>query len=235
MTDEKNKIILINSDNGVKIDELYTKPAKAVSSFHNSLAIDKNNNLLLLSTTGSLYSLNLNQRKVINWFRNFNEDNELIFNAKPLIVHNDKIIITTEKKLSMYSDNGFKQWELLINSITKPVVTEKIIYILTEKKDLVIANINDGKILFSKNINKILKETTDKNYHRKYKTIKNMYLSENKLILISNNSYFFEIDLNKKVKISSIRKIPLSISSDLLFIDRDLYVVGKKNKLFKIN
>ena len=63
LTDEKNKVILVNSETGDKVDELYTMPSKAVSKFHNNLAIDKNNNLLLLSTIGNLYSLDLNGKK----------------------------------------------------------------------------------------------------------------------------------------------------------------------------
>ena len=46
LSDEKNKIILINIKNGNKIDELYTQPSQAVSNFESNLAIDNNNNLL---------------------------------------------------------------------------------------------------------------------------------------------------------------------------------------------
>ena len=41
--------LLVNSETGDKVDELYTMPSQAVSKFHNNLAIDKNNNLLELS------------------------------------------------------------------------------------------------------------------------------------------------------------------------------------------
>ena len=92
LSDEKNKIILIDIKNGKKIDEFYTQPSKTVSNFESNLAIDKNNNLLFLSTNGSLYSLNLINKKNINWIQNFKSENEIIFNANPIIISNDKIL-----------------------------------------------------------------------------------------------------------------------------------------------
>ena len=234
LTDEKNKVILVNSETGDKVDELYTTPSQAVSKFHNNLAIDKNNNLLLLSTIGNLYSLDLNGKKVINWFRNFNEENELVFAAKPLVVHNDKIIITTEKKLSVYTDNGLNQWELFINPSTRPIVSENTIFLCTKENDLVIIDLNKGQILFKKKISEILKKSTKKKYEKELKNIKNIYLSNQNLILVSNNSYFFELRLNN-LEVISIRKKPFIISSDFLFVKKNLFVVSENSKLLKIN
>ena len=53
LSDEKNKIIMIDINNGNKIDELYTQPSKTVSGFESSLALDEKNNLLFLSTSGT--------------------------------------------------------------------------------------------------------------------------------------------------------------------------------------
>ena len=81
LSDEKNKIILVNIENGKKIDELYTQPSTAVSKFESNIALDKNNNLVFLSTNGSLYSINFTNQKNINWIQNFKPENEIIFNG----------------------------------------------------------------------------------------------------------------------------------------------------------
>ena len=73
MSDEKNQVILIDLKNGNKIDELYTQPSKTVSDFEGNLALDKNNNLLFLSTNGTLYSLNLINNKIMNWYKTLNQ------------------------------------------------------------------------------------------------------------------------------------------------------------------
>ena len=63
LSDEKNKIILVSLIDGKKLDEFYTQPAKTVSLFESNLALDNNNNLLFLSTTGTLYSINIINNK----------------------------------------------------------------------------------------------------------------------------------------------------------------------------
>ena len=55
----------VDLKDGKKVDELYTQPAKTVSNFQNNFALDRNNNLLFLSTSGSLYSLSLINNKII--------------------------------------------------------------------------------------------------------------------------------------------------------------------------
>ena len=45
LSDEKNKIMLIDIENGKKIEEFYTQPSKTVSKFESNLAVDKNGNL----------------------------------------------------------------------------------------------------------------------------------------------------------------------------------------------
>ena len=79
LSDEKNKIILIDVKTGNKIDELYTQPSKTVSKFESNLAIDNKNNLLFLSTSGSLYSINFINNKKINWIQNFKSESEIVF------------------------------------------------------------------------------------------------------------------------------------------------------------
>ncbi len=63
IANEKNKVIKIDIRTGNKLDEIYTQPADTVSSFKNNLSIDNNNNLIVLTTNGSLYSLNLLKKK----------------------------------------------------------------------------------------------------------------------------------------------------------------------------
>ena len=83
LSDEKNKIILINIENGKKIDELLYTTFNGSIKFESNIALDKNDNLVFLSTNGSLYSINFTNQKNINWIQNFKPENEIIFNGKP--------------------------------------------------------------------------------------------------------------------------------------------------------
>ena len=162
LVDEKNKIILVDLLNGNKIDELYTQPAKAVSSFKNNLALDKKGNLLMLNTNGNLYSVNFISNKVINWVRNFNTEDQVVFNAMPLLTYNDKILITTDNKISLYTDTGLKIWDLNLSTEIAPVKSGNSIFMINKDNYLIIINEKNGEIIFSKKIYNILRDSSEK-------------------------------------------------------------------------
>ena len=235
LSDEKNKIILIDVKNGNKIEELYTQPSKAVSKFESNLAIDKNNNLLFLSTNGSLYSINLINQKTINWIQNFKPENDIIFNANPIRISNDKIMISTNKNVSLINQNGNRIWDLNIRSSVSPVISGNTIFMVNDDNYLVFIDVVTGKIIFSKNLHSILMQDFKKNFLRKIKKINHISLIDNKLLLISKNSYFIEINLENNIKISSIKKNPFVISSDIIFLKNEMIFVSHSNRVYKVN
>ena len=85
-----------------------------------NLALDKNNNLLFLSTNGTLYSLNLINNKIMNWIQNFKPESDVIFKGKPIIVSKDKIIITTNNNITLLNDKGVRLWSTSIKSNISP-------------------------------------------------------------------------------------------------------------------
>jgi len=235
LSDEKNKIILIDIVSGKKIDELYTQPSKTVSKFESNLAIDNNENLLFLSTSGSLYSLKLINQKKINWIQNFKLENEIIFNGNPINISNDKIIISTNNNISLINKSGGRIWELDIKSNIIPTVSGNIIFTINKNNYLVFIDIETGKIIYSENISGLINRDFKKNFHRKIKKINKIFLADNKLILISNNSYFIQININKTVKIESIKKNPFDISSGIIFLNKEMIFVSKNKKVYKVN
>ena len=185
LSDEKNKIILININNGDKIDEFYTQPSKAVSKFESNLAIDKNNNLLFMSTSGVLYSLDLINNKRINWIKNFKQESEIVYEGNPITVQNDNIIISDRNNISLLNVNGNKIWDLNIKSDLPPVISGNTIFVVNKDNFLLLINKNNGQIKFSKNINSFISKDFKKNLKRKIKKIDYIYLADNKLLLIS--------------------------------------------------
>ena len=171
VSDEKNKIILIDINNGNKINELYTQPSKTVSQFESNLAFDRNNNLLYLSTTGTLYSLNLLRNLSINWIQNFNLDNNLIFDSNPIVVSEDKIIVSTNEKIIVLNDSGRRIWDHSIASNVSPITSGNSIFTLSKENNLIILNKLSGEILFSKNIFLMMESKIAKKYKEKLKRL----------------------------------------------------------------
>ena len=235
LSDEKNKIILVDTENGNKIDELYTQPSKTVSNFESSLAVDNNNNLLFLSTSGSLYSLNLINKKVINWIQNFKPEDEIIFKGSPIIISKDKILISTNNNISLLNNNGLKLWDLNIKSSISPIVSGNTIFTINEDNYLVLINKENGQVIYSKNIYLILEKDFKKNFQRKIKKIKYIHLFNNKLLLISNNSYFIEINIKNFINVNSIKNNPFDISSDIIFLKNEMIFVSNSNRIYKVN
>ena len=235
VSDEKNKVILINIKNGDKIDELYTQPSQAVSDFESNLAVDNNNNLLFMSTSGILYSLNFINNKSINWIINFKQDSEIIYKGNPIIVSNDKIIISSKDNISLINVNGAKIWDLNIKSNLSPIVSGNTIFTVNKDNYLILINKNTGQIIFSKNIYSLITKEFQKNLKRKIKKISHIYLTGNKLLLISENSYFIELNLKNIININSIKKNPFKISSDVIFYDKKMVFINKSNRIYKVN
>ncbi len=235
LSDEKNKIIMIDINNGNKIDELYTQPSKTVSGFESSLALDEKNNLLFLSTSGTLYSLNLVNNKVINWIQNFKNENQIIFDGKPIIVLKDSIIISTGKSISLLQQNGSRIWDLSIKSNVRPAASGNIIFLVSTDNQLVFINKNSGQIVYSKNINSLIANDFKKSFSKKIKKITHIFLVNNKLLLITNDSHFVELNLKNLISINSIKKNPFKISSNIVFVNKEMVFISENKRIFKVN
>ena len=81
----------------------------------------------------------------------------------------------------------------------------------------------------------MLKNDTDKNYGKKIKKFEHLLLINNKVLIISESSYFIELTLGKRIIISSVRKNPFQIVSDIIFFKNNLLLVSDTQRIFKIN
>ena len=232
LSDEKNKVILIDLQNGKKIDELYTQPSKTVSKFESNLAVENNNNLLFLSTNGTLYSLNLINKKVINWIQNFKSENEIVYKGNPIIVKDNDIMISSRDSISLLNLNGARIWDLNIKLSTAPVISGNTIFAINKDNFLILINKNTGNIIYSKNIHSMIKKDFKKNFKKK---INKLFLVNNKLLLISDNSYFIELNIEDITNVNSIKKNPFKISSDIIFLKNEMIFVSNSNRIYKVN
>ena len=232
LSDEKNKVILIDLQNGKKIDELYTQPSKTVSKFESNLAVENNNNLLFLSTNGTLYSLNLINKKVINWIQNFKSENEIVYKGNPIIVKDNDIMISSRDSISLLNLNGARIWDLSIKLSTAPIISGNTIFAINKDNFLILINKNTGNIIYSKNIHSMIKKDFKKNFKKK---INKLFLVNNKLLLISDNSYFIELNIEDITNVNSIKKNPFKISSDIIFLKNEMIFVSNSNRIYKVN
>ena len=110
----------------------------------------------------------------------------------------------------------------------------EILFLQLTDNFLVFIDVNNGNIIYSKNINLLLAKDLKK-FQRKINKINHIYITGNKLLLISNNSFFIEIDLQNTQNITSIKKNPFNISSNIIFVNNEMLFVDESNRVFKVN
>ena len=135
----------------------------------------------------------------------------------------------------MINLNGTKIWDLNIETNLTPIISGNTIFTVNKDNNLILINKNTGKIKFSKSISSLVTKEFKKNLKRKIKKIDYIYLTNNKLLLISDNSYFIELNLQKIINVNSIRKNSFDISSDIIFYEKEMVFINKSNIIYKIN
>ena len=153
----------------------------------------------------------------------------------PIKISQDNVMISTNKNISLINQNGKRIWSLNIKSNISPIISGNTIFTINEDNYIIFIDILTGKIIFSKNLHSILMRDFKKNFIRKIRKINYISLINNKLLLISNNSYFIEVNLENIINISSIKKNPFFISSDIIFLKNEMIFVSNSKRIYKVN
>ncbi len=232
--DSDNSIYLINKFNGEKIKSLPTEEALIKNEFINSLAINEDT-LFYLNTFGSIYSINTNNNN-INWFLNINPYSEIatnnLFNSKPLVIKEDRIYISTDRKLYIFDIlSGARVSEFPLSSITTPLISKRYLFLITKQDLLVCIDMSKGNIVYSIDI----KDEVAKYLNTKKKpiNIKTISILNNRLYIFLNNSYY--IKFNSNGKLEGINKLKSKIDSDPIFVNGKIIYINNKNRLVAVN
>ena len=144
-------------------------------------------------------------------------------------------MISTNKNISLIDINGKKLWNLNIESSILPVISGNTIFTVNKDNYLIFIQKDTGEIVYTKNIHALMQKDFKKKFQRKIKKIDHIFLTDNKLLLISKNSYFVELSIDNIVNISSIKKNPFDISSDLIFLKDEMIFVSNSKRIYKVN
>ena len=225
----KNNIFFFNIVNGEILKSIPTEETVVSNQFVNNFSI-KNNTLFFLNSFGSLYSLNINLRK-INWFINLNQSLELttsdLFNGSQIVNHKNRIVVSANKRFYLIdsltgSIISFKNFQINL----KPIINKEYIFLLTDNNFLTALNLETGDILYAYNIkndiSKFLKTKKKLNFS-------DFFLANNKIIVFFNNSYIATFNINGKIQ--KINKLTSKIKTKPIFINGSIFYLDKNNKL----
>ena len=98
---------------------------------------------------------------------------------------------------------------------------------MTKNNLLIASNLEDGKIVYSNDINQEIANYLGTNKNKV--KFKNIFLINNKIFIFLNNSYVLKFKIDGNLK--EVVKLPCKILSNPIFIDSSILFLDKKNKL----
>ena len=237
----KDKIFLINQDNrllclNVEKGSLVWD-VRSVSSFIKSqsflsLAISKNEDLVILNSSGDLVKIKSDNGKIY-WTLSalgsfFAHDTDFFRSSNVVLVDNDIIFSTSTTTFSFNLITGQYNWESEIGSINTPIIDGNNIFLVTVNGYFVNLNRKNGKVIWSTNILKILKKK------KQFTKIAGYILGSNKVYAVTQNGYLIICSANSG-QVESFKKIGDTINSNPIISNGSLYVLAENSKIIGFN
>lgn len=235
LVNESNKIYFLDKSNGEKKFDFSSESSLINTTVENNIAIE-NSNLFFLNSNGKLHSFNIINRN-LNWILDFKRGSvggSNLFNSNPILIHNEKVLISTNKHLTLINSNsGAINWRLNIISSNTPVISGNYIFLINKNNFLICIDSVTGEIIWSKNISSLIKNTYSKKLKNKLGKFKHVAIVNSKIFILSSNSYIIEL-IPQNHSVEAINKIKSNISSSPKFVDGLLYILNK-NKISVFN
>ncbi|WP_075534123.1 PQQ-binding-like beta-propeller repeat protein [Candidatus Pelagibacter communis] len=233
-SNQNNKLYFLNKYSGDISKLIPTEETSVKNRFINNLSLS-NNYLLFLNTYGSLYAVNKKNME-IKWFVNLNQSLDInpsnLFLGNQIVNKDNKIIVSSNRfTFIIEAETGTILFRKNFSSIVKPIIINGHFLSISKNKFLIATNMNNGKILFSLDINKEIA-----NYlkiKKKDAQIKSMMIVNNKIFVFLKNSFLLKFDLNGKLK--NIDKLPYKINTFPIIIDGSIMFFDFKNRLSVVN
>ena len=231
---QNNNLFFFDKLSGEILKQIPTEETMVKNKFINSLSLDRKN-IFFLNTYGSLYSININSKR-INWYLNLNQSLDVntnnIFYGSQLINFGDKIITSSNQFLYVIDSNSGsilakKNFPITIN----PLINNDILFLVSKKNFLISLDLKKDEIIYSYDINK--KIANFLKIKRKNADIKNIIMAEGKLLLFLKNSH--TLVFNTQGKLEKVNKLPAKMITFPILIENKILFLDKKNRLSIVN
>ena len=231
---QNNNLFFFDKLSGEILKQIPTEETMVKNKFINSLSLDRKN-IFFLNTYGSLYSININSKR-INWYLNLNQSLDVntnnIFYGSQLINFGDKIITSSNQFLYVIDSNSGsilskKNFPITIN----PLINNDILFLVSKKNFLISLDLKKDEIIYSYDINKKIADFLK--IKRKNADIKNIIMAEGKLLLFLKNSHI--LVFNTQGKLEKVNKLPAKMITFPILIENKILFLDKKNRLTIVN
>ena len=111
--------------------------------------------------------------------------------------------------------------------VIKPVIYNKNLFIVSDQHLLICFNFEEGKIIYSYDINKKIAEFL--NIKKQKVNYKNMMVIKNDIFVFLKNSYVLKFKIDGNLK--EVNKLPAKLNTNPIFIDDSMIYIDFKNKV----
>jgi len=229
-SNENNDLFFFNKKNGDVMKSIPTEETIIKNQFINNIAINDNISFFL-NTYGSLYAINNEDMRIV-WFLNLNQTLDLnpgnLFYGNQIVTDNNKIFVSTNQHTYIIEQiTGTIIHRKNFSSEIKPIILKDYLISITKNDLLVLMNINNGKIIYSYDVNQMIANFLDTK--KKKIEIKNIFFVNNKIMVLLKNSYVIYFNINGIVE--DVFKLSSKINTNPIIINGSLLYFDFKNKL----
>ena len=232
LVNQDNRIICLSTKDGTKIWDVRT-----ISSFIKlqnflSSAISKEGDLLVINSAGDLLKLKASNGRMF-WSFNTLESPMLhdadFFKSSNIVISDDNIILSVKSLIFSYDLNtGYNNWKQDVATIGTPIIDGSNIYIVTDNGFFVIIDKNNGKIISSKNILKILKK------NKRDTSITGFIMGSGKVYSTTANGHMI-VASAATGNVEFFKKIGDPLASSPIINDGKLYILSKNSRIYGFN
>ena len=229
---QDNRIISFNSKNGSIIWDIRSIPSFIKLQNLLSLSISNRGHLVSIDTSGTLTKANTKDGRIF-WTINIADSafahSTDFFKTSDVVLDNDRVFISTQSSINSFDlSTGANIWKLKISSADAPIINGKNMFIVTKNGFFVIININNGKIISSKNILNLLKK------RKRTTKVSGFIMGSNKMYSLTHNGFLI-ISSPTTGEPENFKKIGGLITSSPIISNGNLYIRTKKSKIFGFN
>ncbi len=237
----ENKIILINQENRILCldvnDGRKLWDIRSVSSFIKlqnflSSSISKKGELVTINSSGELMKINIADGRMLWAFNTLGSallHDADFFKSSKIVISGDNIILSIKSSIFSYDlASGFNNWKQDVSTIGTPIIDGSNIFVVTDNGFFVIINNENGKIISSSNILKVLK-------NKKRKTRITGYIMGSGKIYSTTANGFLIVSSATSGKVEYFTKIGDPITSSPVIGEGNLYILTKNSRILGYN
>ncbi len=232
LINQDNRILCLSTEDGAKNWDIRSIGSFIKTQNFLSASISKDGFLVTLVSSGDLVKSKVNNGKIF-WSLNatassFAHDTDFFSSSNIVLADEDVVFFASDSIFSFNYSNGYLNWMQDIKSSNTPIIDGKYIFLVSDDGYFLCLDRKTGKIIWSTNILKILKEK------KRNTKITGFVMGSGKIYATTLNGFLI-ISSATLGNVESYKKIGDSITAPPVISEGSLYLLTENSKVYGFN